>query len=138
MYRYDDPQSLLRTVREQAALTQRELADRVGVAQSVVARLERAPDANPTVRTVSELAEAAGFRLRVVVEPVDPPDPVVEAYKRDVDRTSLRDNLRTSIEQRVRSLGEWQVAMAAMRDATRAASRARRAAVVSDSPYQDT
>ena len=30
-----------------------------------------------------------------------PPDPVIEAYKRDVDRTLLRENLRLTPEERV-------------------------------------
>lgn len=32
------------------------------------------------------------------------PDPVVEAYKRDVDRTLIRENLRLSAEQRIERL----------------------------------
>lgn len=32
------------------------------------------------------------------------PDPVVEAYKRDIDRTLLRQNLRRSAEERVANL----------------------------------
>jgi hypothetical protein len=36
------------------------------------------------------------------------PDPVIEAYKRDVDRTLLRENLRKSPEQRVRDLMRLQ------------------------------
>ena len=32
------------------------------------------------------------------------PDPVIEAYKRDVDRTLLRENLKKSPEQRLRDL----------------------------------
>ena len=31
-------------------------------------------------------------------------DPVVEAYKRDIDRTLLRQNLRRTVEERVRNL----------------------------------
>jgi hypothetical protein len=31
-------------------------------------------------------------------------DPVVEAYKKDVDRTLIRENLTKSYEERVRSL----------------------------------
>jgi hypothetical protein len=31
-------------------------------------------------------------------------DPVVEAYKRDIDRTLLRENLKKTPEERVRSL----------------------------------
>ena len=31
-------------------------------------------------------------------------DPVVEAYKRDIDQTLLRENLRRSVDERVRNL----------------------------------
>lgn len=31
-------------------------------------------------------------------------DPVVEAYKRDIDRTLLRENLRKSVEERLATL----------------------------------
>jgi hypothetical protein len=36
------------------------------------------------------------------------PDPVIEAYKKDVDRTLLRENLRRSVEERFRRLMELQ------------------------------
>lgn len=32
------------------------------------------------------------------------PDPVVEAYKRDVDRTLIREQLRRSVDERVRNM----------------------------------
>lgn len=32
------------------------------------------------------------------------PDPVVEAYKRDIDRTLLRENLRRSVAERLERL----------------------------------
>ena len=32
------------------------------------------------------------------------PDPVVEAYKRDLDMTLLRENLRRTVEERVLNL----------------------------------
>ena len=32
------------------------------------------------------------------------PDPVIEAYKKNVDRTSIRENLRKSHEERVLAL----------------------------------
>ena len=32
------------------------------------------------------------------------PDPVIETYKKDVDRTLLRENLRLSVEQRFEKL----------------------------------
>jgi hypothetical protein len=36
------------------------------------------------------------------------PDPVVEEYKKDVDRTLLRENLRRTPEQRLDNLMELQ------------------------------
>jgi hypothetical protein len=49
-----------------------------------------------------------------------PKDPVIEAYKKDVDRTLIRANLRRSPEERVRAL----VAMHALLDEVRRARRA--------------
>jgi hypothetical protein len=31
-------------------------------------------------------------------------DPVIEAYKKDVDRTLLRENLKSTVEERIRQL----------------------------------
>ena len=36
------------------------------------------------------------------------PDPVIEAYKRDVDRTLIRENLRLSVEERFEQLMKLQ------------------------------
>ena len=36
------------------------------------------------------------------------PDPLVAAYKRDVDRTLIRENLSRSVDDRLRTLAEWQ------------------------------
>ena len=35
-------------------------------------------------------------------------DPVIEAYKKDVDRTLLRANLARTVEERIRNLGVLQ------------------------------
>ena len=50
------------------------------------------------------------------------PDPVIEAYKKDVDRTLLRENLKLTPDERLqklaefmRSLGEVQAAAGAGR-----------------------
>jgi hypothetical protein len=32
------------------------------------------------------------------------PDPVIEAYKKDVDRTLIRENLKLTVDQRVRKM----------------------------------
>lgn len=36
------------------------------------------------------------------------PDPVIEAYKKDVDRTLIRENLKLTVEQRLLKLIELQ------------------------------
>ncbi len=36
------------------------------------------------------------------------PDPVIEAYKKDVDRTLFRENLKLSVEERLLKLMELQ------------------------------
>ena len=50
-----------------------------------------------------------------------PSDAVIEAYKRDIDRTLLRENLKLTPEQRLRKLTELQRFAAELR---RAGSRA--------------
>jgi hypothetical protein len=52
----------------------------------------------------------------------DPPpesDPVIAAYKRDVDRTLIRENLKRSIEERLEALVELQQFAAELRRAGR-------------------
>jgi hypothetical protein len=50
------------------------------------------------------------------------PDPVIEAYKKDVDRTLIRENLRLSVEERFEKLMGLQVFAEELR---RAGQRAR-------------
>lgn len=38
---------------------------------------------------------------RIELAPADYCDPVIEAYKKDVDRTLLRENLKLSVEERI-------------------------------------
>lgn len=54
--------------------------------------------------------------------PPDYCDPVIEAYKKDVDRTLLRENLKLTVEQRIQkainfheSIAEWRAAGERMR-----------------------
>jgi hypothetical protein len=37
-----------------------------------------------------------------------PPDPVIEAYKKDVDRTLIRENLKLTVEERLQNLERLQ------------------------------
>jgi len=51
------------------------------------------------------------------------PDPVVEVYKKDVDRTLLRENLKLTVEERLRNLMRLQYFAEEMRLAGRQAFR---------------
>lgn len=109
----------LAKARTAAALTQRELAQRARTAQSVVARIERG-QANPTIGTLERLLDVAGFELRVEIVPKSSADPIVDAYKRDVDRTLLRENLRRGVSERLAMNAELQTLTRAMRGGLRA------------------
>jgi DNA-binding XRE family transcriptional regulator len=57
-------------MRRRAKLTQTELADRLGVRQSMVSRLESDhPDRMPTFATVARVADACGYEMEVVLRP---------------------------------------------------------------------
>jgi ribosome-binding protein aMBF1 (putative translation factor) len=58
----------LRLARENAGLTQAELAARLGVTQQAVARAERW-DSNPTVKVLAAWADALGVRLELELRP---------------------------------------------------------------------
>ena len=54
--------------RSHAGLSQKELAERMGTAQSTIARLEGGK-ARPSTATLEKLARATGTRLRISFEP---------------------------------------------------------------------
>jgi len=91
---------LVREARHRAALSQRELAERAGTAQSVVGRIESG-QSSPTVETLANLLDAAGFELDAELIPRRDRDPVIELYKRDIDQTLLVENLRESVDERL-------------------------------------
>ena len=51
--------------------------------------------------------------------PADYCDPVIEAYKKDVDRTLLRENLKLTVEQRFRKLESFMQYVHELREAGR-------------------
>lgn len=56
----------------------------------------------------------------MVPEPVSlAPDPVIEAYKKDVDRTLLRENLKLTPDERLLKLQDFMHLVHALRDAGR-------------------
>ena len=55
----------------------------------------------------------------VPLAPADDVDPVIEAYKKDVDRTLLRENLKLTIEERIRKAQSFHEAIDGWREAGR-------------------
>jgi hypothetical protein len=60
-----------------------------------------------------------------MAEPTYPFDPVIEAYKKDIDRSLLRENLRRSVEERLQNLQQLAAAAEALRAAGRKAREQR-------------
>lgn len=60
------PPLLLRWSREDANLTQGELATRLGMTQQGYAKLERS-GANPTIKTMAKVARALGRQLQIAI-----------------------------------------------------------------------
>lgn len=98
-------QSVVLALRQEKGLTQEELAHRAGTSQPAIARLE-AGAASPSLATLERLAQAADCELEIRVVPRPAPDPVIAAYQKDIDRTLLRENLRLTVDQRIRALAE--------------------------------
>jgi len=60
-------ESLIKAWREHLGLTQAELAEKSGLAQSAVARAER-PDTKPRIATIKKLAEAMNLSVAQLVD----------------------------------------------------------------------
>jgi transcriptional regulator with XRE-family HTH domain len=88
------PSVLVRNARKQAGLTQAELAERAGVTQSVIARLERG-GGNPTFLTLERVLHAAGHRLELSA---------VHQGLRTVDETLIEQQLALAPAERIRGL----------------------------------
>jgi len=87
------PDLLIRDARRAAGLTQAELAARLGVSQSAVAKLER-EGSNPTVKTLDRTLRAAGFRLQLIAP----------AWSDGVDESLLRQALQRTPAERIKSV----------------------------------
>jgi transcriptional regulator with XRE-family HTH domain len=59
------PDLLIRDARRAAGLTQAELAARLGISQSAIAKLER-EGSNPTVETLDRVLRPTGHRLQLI------------------------------------------------------------------------
>jgi transcriptional regulator with XRE-family HTH domain len=110
--------------RVRAGFSQRELARRARTSQSAIARIENGA-VSPSLETLRRLVAACGFDLRLSLAPAGAADPVVEAYKRDVDRTLLRENLRKTVEQRLGDMEAFRKSAEQLRHAVKTGSRRR-------------
>jgi transcriptional regulator with XRE-family HTH domain len=106
--------SLIRQARNDAAMTQAELASRAGLSQSAIARLERG-GSNPTIATLANVIAATGHRLSLRAE----------AHRASFDEGQLRERLAMSPAQRLANF------TASSRNLSAMAERARR---ISDGP----
>ena len=62
--------SLILDSREQAGLTQQQLAERIGTRQSVIARLEDADYSGHSLTMLAKIAYALDCQLRIELEPI--------------------------------------------------------------------
>jgi len=83
--------ALLREARNAAGLTQAELAKRLGVSQSEIARLERR-GANPRLATLERAVAATGHELSAELAPGP-----------GIDETTIAADLRLTPDERLRN-----------------------------------
>lgn len=95
------PSVLVQEARNRAGLTQAELAQRAGVTQSAIARLERG-GGNPTFLTLERVLHAAGHRLELGA---------VQQGLRTVDETLIKQQLALSPAERIERLHRQAAAM---------------------------
>jgi transcriptional regulator with XRE-family HTH domain len=97
--------ALIREARAVAGLSQRALADRSGVAQSEIARIEMGRQ-EPSFARVEEFVRAAGLDLRFELAPHD-----------THDEDLIEHMLDLSLEERLDSLEEQSAFFASAREA---------------------
>jgi len=87
------PSTLIRAARQRAGFTQAELADRLGLSQAAIAKLEH-PRSNPSVQTLDRVLRATGHRLQLGAPAWDP----------TVDESLIRRHLERTPGERLRGL----------------------------------
>jgi len=105
---------MLREARIQAGLTQAELAARLDVGQSAIAKLER-DGSNPTVETLDRTLRATGHRLQLIAP----------AWSDGVDESLIRRQLERSPAERIKSFEQMHADLSRLQlAATRSRERA--------------
>lgn len=119
---------LMRTIVEtieRRGLKQREAAELFGTTQPRVSDIVRGKVEEVSLDSLVNMLAAAGIDASLSERPGPRPhraDPVVEAYKKDIDRTLIREALRRTPTERVQALEELR---ALSREAARAGRRQR-------------
>ena len=101
--RPDNSSALLRTFRSSAGLTQRQLAERMGKPQSMIARWELGHDV-PRLDSLVAIANACGVSLDLTMR-----------GHADVDRAQIREHLRLTPAERLESVENVSAFRAAAR-----------------------
>jgi transcriptional regulator with XRE-family HTH domain len=86
------PDLLIRDARRAAGLTQAQLAARLGVTQSAIAKLER-EGSNPTVETLDRVLRPTGHRLQLIAP----------AWG-NIDTSLIRQAMQRTPEERIKSV----------------------------------
>ena len=81
------------------------------------------PESTPNLTTTAALPYSLDY------PPPDFIDPVIEAYKKDVDRTIIRENLKLTVEERLR---KHQNAQTFFEELRRAGERARQSSAAKE------
>lgn len=97
----DSSADILRQARARAGLSQRQLAERAGTTQSVVARIENGSVA-PLVQTLANLVAAAGLRLRISLDAGEPG--ALASTEQSHELTDVSRILALTPEQRLQEL----------------------------------
>ena len=84
--------TLLLLARQQAGLTQRELAERAGVTQSEIARIESGKR-EPSIPTIQRILAGAGLELRFRLMALDDHDQVLSVREERHSSTERADEL---------------------------------------------
>lgn len=100
----------LRYAREKAGLTQRQLAERAGVPQSTIGRIECGL-VDPRISTLDRLLKVCGFELDVTMR-----------RGIGVDRTQFREQLATSPDERLARAAAGARFLRDVREAMRSAT----------------
>lgn len=90
---------LIRLARSKTGLTQAELAEHAGVTQQAVSSYETGRK-EPTLPTLQRLLAAAGFELRIHLEPLDTHDESLDRFLESLP-TTTRERLERTQRNRI-------------------------------------